>query len=99
LDQDVGTIKKTLLLATPDTVTTTSPGVAPTGTATTMLVAPQLVGVAAVPLKVTVLPPCVDPKFVPAIVTEVPIAPELGERLEMVGGLAGPILQNVDGFA
>src|SRR6266705_711406 len=46
--------------------------VAPAGTCTTMLVAPQLVGVAAVPLNLTVLDPCVAPKFVPVIVTDVP---------------------------
>jgi hypothetical protein len=50
-----------------------------------MLVALQLVGVAAVPLKVIVLAPCVAPKFVPVIVTEVPTAPELGLRLVMLG--------------
>ena len=46
------------LLATPPTVTTTLPVVAPAGTGTTMLVADQVVGVAVVPLKVTVLVPC-----------------------------------------
>src|SRR2546427_13273410 len=50
-----------------------------------MLVALQLVGVAAVPLKVTVLVPCVDPKFVPLIVTEVPTGPEVGEKPVMLG--------------
>jgi len=51
------TVKLTPLLATPPTVMTTLPVVAPVGTGTAMLVAPQLVGVAAVPLKVTVLVP------------------------------------------
>jgi hypothetical protein len=46
-----------VLLATPPTVTTTLPVVAPAGTGTTMLLADQVVGVAAVPLKVTVLVP------------------------------------------
>jgi hypothetical protein len=50
-----------------------------------MLVTLQLVGVAAVPLKVIVLVPCVAPKFVPVTVTEVPTAPELGLRLVMSG--------------
>ena len=45
------------LLATPLTVTTTLPVVAPVGTGAVILVALQLVGVAAVPLKVTVLVP------------------------------------------
>jgi hypothetical protein len=50
-----------------------------------MLVALQLVGVAAVPLNVTVLVPCVAPKFVPAIVTGAATAPALGLRLVIVG--------------
>ena len=65
----------------PPTVTTTEPVVAPLGTGTTMLAALQLVGVAAVPLNVTVLVPCVAPKFAPAIVTAVPTAPDDGVRL------------------
>src|SRR5271165_900050 len=79
----VVTMKLELLLARPPTVTTTFPDVAPAGTGATMLVALQLVGVAAVPLKVIV--PCVVPKFAPAIVTEVPTAPEFGLRLVMLG--------------
>jgi len=63
------TVKGTPLLATPPTVTTTLPVVAPTGTGATMLVADQLVGVAVVPLNLTVLAPWVAPKFVPVIVT------------------------------
>jgi len=55
------TVKTTELLAWPPTVTTTFPVVAPLGTGTAMLVALQLVGVAAIPLKVTVLLPCVVP--------------------------------------
>ncbi len=69
------TVKLTPLLAWPPTVTTTFPVVAPVGTGATMLVALQLVGVAAVPLKLTVLVPCVAPKFVPLIVTECPPDP------------------------
>ncbi len=53
----VVTVKLTPLLATPPTVTTTFPVVAPVGAGTTMLVALQLVGVPAVPLNVTVLVP------------------------------------------
>jgi hypothetical protein len=79
------TVNDTPTLATPLTVTTTFPVVAPLGTGTAMLVPPQLVGVAAVPLNVTVLVPCVDPKFVPVIVTDAPIALDVGERLEMLG--------------
>ena len=78
-------MKLTPLLATPPTVTTTLPVVVPAGTGATMLVALQLVGVANVPLKVTVLVPCIDPKLVPVIVIEAPIPPELGVRLVIVG--------------
>src|SRR2546428_1249782 len=80
------TVKVTPLLATPPTVTTTFPVVAPLGTGTAMLVALQLVGVAVVPLNLTVLVPWVEPKFVPVIVTEVPTGPEAGFKLVMLGG-------------
>jgi hypothetical protein len=50
------TLKCFGLLDTPATVTITSPVVAPGGTGTKILVALQLVGVATVPLNVTVLP-------------------------------------------
>jgi hypothetical protein len=53
----VETVNVTPLLASPFTVTTTFPVVAPLGTGATIEVALQLVGVAAVPLKVTVLLP------------------------------------------
>ena len=48
-----------------------------------MLLALQFAGaiVAAVPLNVTVLVPCVAPKFAPAIVTAVPTGPDAGVRL------------------
>lgn len=68
-------VNVTPLLARPPTVTTTEPVVAPLGTGVTMLVALQLVGVATVPLKVTVLVPFVVPKLVPVIVTELPTRP------------------------
>src|SRR5208283_1585967 len=79
------TVKLLLLLATPPTVTTTFPVVAPVGTVTTMLVALQLVGVAAIPLNVTVLVPCDAPKFAPVIVTDAPTNPEVGFKLVMPG--------------
>ena len=78
------------MLATPPTVTTTFPVVAPLGTGTTMLVALQLVGVAAVPLNFTVLVPCVAPKFVPVIVTDVPTGPDVGDKLVMLGAAPLP---------
>jgi hypothetical protein len=79
------TVKATPLLALPPTVTTTFPVVAPLGTDTVTLAALHDVAVAAAPLKLTVLDPCVAPKFVPEIVTEVPIAPEVGLTVEIVG--------------
>jgi len=81
------TPKLTPLLATPPTVITTFPVVAPVGTGTTMLVALQLVGVAVVPLNVTVLVPWDAPKLAPVIVTEAPTGAEVGERLVMLGGI------------
>jgi len=51
------TVNDTPLLACPFTVTTTLPVVAPAGTGATIEVALQLVGVAVVPLNLTVLVP------------------------------------------
>jgi hypothetical protein len=79
------TVKVTPLLATPPTVATTFPVVAPAGTGATMLVALQLVGVAATPLNFTVLVPCVAPKFAPLIVTDTPTNPDVGLKLDMLG--------------
>ena len=79
------TVKLIPALATPPTVTTTFPVVAPAGTFTATLVALQLVGVAAIPLNLTVLVPCVVPKFAPVIVTEAPTSPEVGFKLVMAG--------------
>jgi hypothetical protein len=79
------TVKFTPLLGMPPTVTTTFPDVTPLGTVTPMLLVLQLVTLAAVPLKVTVLAPRVDPKLLPAIVTGIPIGPEIGERPVITG--------------
>jgi hypothetical protein len=84
-DTAVVTVKLTPLLATPPTVTTTLPVVAPAGTGATMLIALQLVGTAAIPLNFTVLVPCVAPKFAPVIVTVLPTAPDTGFKLVMLG--------------
>lgn len=55
--------------------------------------APQLVGVAVVPLNVTVLDPCEEPKFAPEIVTEIPTAPKVGDTPVMIGvGLTVKVL-------
>jgi hypothetical protein len=79
-----------LLVPAPGTETTTgiAPSATPLGTGATILVVLQLVGVAEIPPKVTVLVPCAVPKFVPAIVTDVPFGPEAGVRLVMVGATA-----------
>src|SRR5437660_1591310 len=82
------TVKAIPLLATFPTLTTTVPVAAPFGTGATILVALQLVGVAATPLKVTVLVPWVAPKLAPVMVTEVPTAPAMGDRPVMVGAEA-----------
>jgi hypothetical protein len=79
------TVKLDPLLFTPLANTTTFPVVAPLGTVVAMLVALQVVTVAVVPLNFTVLEPWLDPKFVPVIVIEVPTAPEVFERLVMLG--------------
>ena len=51
------TVKLTPLLATPPTVTTTFPVVAPAGTGTVIVASVQIDGEAGTPLKVTVLVP------------------------------------------
>lgn len=73
------------LLEIPDTVTTTFPLLAPFGAMAEMLVALQLVTAAGVPLKVTLFVPCVAPKLVPVMVTVVPMGPDAGETLVIVG--------------
>jgi hypothetical protein len=55
-------------------------------------VALHVVGVASVPLHVTVLVPAVVPKFVPAIVTGVPTGPDVGLTVVMLG--AGDVTVN-----
>ena len=81
----VPTVKVSPLLASPPTVTTTSPVVAPSGTVTVIEVALHSVGVASVPLKVTLLLPCTVPKLVPVISTAVPSGPATGLRLPIAG--------------
>lgn len=66
-------------------MTTTGPVVAPLGTVTPILVLVQLVGVASVPLKLTVLPTVCVPKLFPLTVTAVPTPPVVTERLVMLG--------------
>jgi len=79
------TVNATLLLATPFTLTTTLPVEAPSGTGTEIEPLAQVVGVTATPLNATVFPAGEEPKPVPAMVTVVPVTPELGDKLVMVG--------------
>lgn len=80
------TVNDTPLLFTPPTLTTTFPVVAPDGTVATIDDAPQLlIVVAAVPLNLTVLDPWVEPNPEPVIVTEAPTAPDVIERLVILG--------------
>jgi len=78
-------VKLAPLLSTPLACTTTFPVVAPDGTGTPILPALQVVGVAVVPLNFTVLVPWLDPKLAPVIVTDAPTAPDVGERLVILG--------------
>jgi hypothetical protein len=83
------TVNVTPLLDLPLTVTITLPVVAPVGTDTTIEVTVHVVAVAAVvPLNFTVLVPCGDPKPLPVIVTDAPTAPDVGDRLVMLGPTA-----------
>lgn len=59
--------------------------VAPAGTVTLMLLAPQLETDAVVPLNLTVPEPCGEPKFDPVIVTDAPTAPLVTDKAEIVG--------------
>ena len=67
------------------TVTLIVPVVAPVGTVVVMLVAVLAVTVAAVPLNLTVLLAGVVLKFVPVIVTVVPMVPDVGVKLTTEG--------------
>ncbi len=80
------TVNDTPALVWPFTVTTTFPLVAPPGIAVAMLVVVQLLGVNVVPFRVTVFVPCVGPKLVPVMDNEEPMAPDVGDKLVMLGG-------------
>ncbi len=81
----------TALLDCPFTVTTTGPLIVPEGTFAASV---QLVGVAAVPLNVIVLVPCIAPKFAPLMVTVWPTIPDVGSTDVMLGG--GTTLNTLD---
>src|SRR5438045_6368962 len=77
---------KVPLVLVPDAVVTVmGPLVAPLGTGTTICPLFQLVGVATVPLNLTVLVPCAAARFVPMLVTDVLTVPEIGVMLLIVG--------------
>jgi hypothetical protein len=61
----------------------------PLGTVTVIELLLQLVTVAVYPLNATELLPWVAPKLLPVMVTEVPTAPDDGDRLAMLGGPCG----------
>src|SRR5580692_3919511 len=75
---DGSTVKLSALLATPLTVTTMLPELASAGTSTYKAVALQVTQVTGVPLKVTVLAPCDEPKPLPIRTTVVPTGPFCG---------------------
>ena len=77
------TVNVTPLLTGPlEFHTNTGPVVAPVGTGTVIVLFPH-VGEAVTPLNVTV--PAVVPKSFPETVTEAPMAPEVGERVLILG--------------
>lgn len=79
------TVKAWPLLATPLTVTTTLPEVAPVGTWTCKRVALQETQVTGVPLNFTVLLPWDAPKPLPIMATNVPTGPDCGVITVIVG--------------
>src|SRR2546423_9899505 len=81
------TMKDSVLLIWPPTVTRTGPVVAEEETGTVIADVVQFDGVLDVPLNVTV--PAL-PKYCPAIVTDVPTAPDVGVR-ELIRGGGGTI--------
>jgi hypothetical protein len=85
------TIKSVVLVPVPaNVVTEIGPVVAPVGTVTVRLVADATVGVAAsTPLNFTVLLAATGSKFVPVMVTVVPMGPEIGLK-DVIVGATGP---------
>ena len=83
-------LKVTPLVWAPFTVTMTKPLVEFGGTVSVMEVADQFETWATIPLKVTLLPPCVAPKPVPLITTRSATDPRLGDNdaIERLMGVA-----------
>jgi hypothetical protein len=79
------TVNATPLLATPPTVTTRLPVVVPEGTGTLMNVGDQYVGVATVPLNLTVLLPCNVPKPAPLHWMDAPTLALDGDKVLIPG--------------
>src|SRR6267154_6007135 len=73
------------LVTPPAAVTTTLPVVVPAGTVAVMLEEPQVPIVAVFPLNFTLPLPCDGPKVVPLTVIKAPTAPELGDKLLILG--------------
>lgn len=92
--EGVVTVKRSPLLATPATVTTTFPAPAVPGTVAVITVALQLVTAAVTPLNITVLVPCEAPKLAPLIVTSVPTGPVTGP-IEVIDGTEAAEYVNV----
>jgi hypothetical protein len=67
------------------TVTTALPVVAALGTGAVIVVLLQVDGAVATPLNATLLPFCVGPKFDPVIVTDAPVALNMGDKLAITG--------------
>src|SRR5216683_1972728 len=85
----VNTSYGVVALDTPPTVTTMWPVVAPDGTYVAICVLLQVfTTVAGVPLNVTVLVPCVAPKFDPLMAMYSPTPPVFGVMLAMLGAWA-----------
>ena len=78
------------------TVTEIVPVPAPGGTVVVMLVAVLAVTMAVVPLNITMLSTGIALKFVPAIVTVVPIEPLVGVKLLMAGAEENMVFRKTD---
>jgi hypothetical protein len=75
-------------------LTTREPEVAPVGIVNTMDVLLQVLIVIGTAFSDTRLPPCVDPKLEPVIVTWLPIDPVVADKLEITG--AGAAAELID---
>ena len=92
------TVNETALLDTSLTVTVTvkDPAASPEGTVAVIEFPPlaQFVTVATTVPNFTLLEPCVDPKPLPLIVTDEPGAPDVGDKLVMLGAANIAVVAN-----